>query len=467
MQNKSDIGVYGIGAMGKNIALNFASKNFSVSVYNRNTGEESDIVKDFIATENTVHIQGFIDVREFILSLKQPRKVLIMITSGSAVDEVICQIVKYMDSDDIVIDGGNSNYLDTQKRVEKYDIRYLGCGVSGGWYGALNGPSMMLGGSNSAWLEVRDLFQAIASKRDNQTACCNWFGKDGAGHFIKMIHNGIEYAMMQSIAESYDMLRKISFMSNNDISSVFKKWNDKELNSYLMEVSSEILLIKDKDSYLIDNIIDRSSQKGTGIDFAICSLKYGVPTPTIIEAINARFISCSEYRGYASSAYSSNTGSNQNTDFLSEILFDSIFCSYVIAFFQGMSLIQKVSDVNSWDIDLMEVASVWEEGCIIKASIFKELSKYLEPRLSTEILLVKLTKSKIENLSKVANFGMNNGVPTPVLSSSLNYYRSIFSDSLPANLIQLQRESFGSHGFEKVGRPGQLCHFTKECNYDI
>jgi 6-phosphogluconate dehydrogenase len=460
MKNNNDIGVYGLGIMGKNIALNIASKNFTVSVYNRNTNEKYDIVKDFISTENTVNIQGFFNIREFVLSLKRPRKILIMVTSGSAVDEVICQIMRHMDSDDIIIDGGNSNYLDTQERVERYNIRYLGCGISGGWSGALNGPSMMLGGSNSAWLEVRNLFQEIASKRENQTACCNWFGKGGSGHFIKMIHNGIEYAMMQSIAEAYDMLRKISSMSNNDISLVFKKWNDKELNSYLMEVSSEVLLIKDKDDCLIDNIIDRSSQKGTGIDFAICSLKYGVSTPTIIEAINARFISRSKYRKQMPSVHSY-VKSEQNSNNISKILFDSVFCCYVIAFFQGLSLIQRVSDVNSWGIDLMEVASVWEDGCIIKASIFKKLSEYLDTRSSIEVLLEGLKKSKIKNLSKIVNIAMINRVPAPVFSSSLNYYHSIYAGSLPANLIQLQREEFGSHGFEKVGHPGQMCHFIK------
>ena len=458
MQNKNKIGIYGLGAMGRNIALNIADKGFLVSVYNRNIEGEFHIVEDFLSTEAPSNVQGFNNVKEFVLSLEQPRKVLIMITSGSAVDEAICQIMPYMDSNDIIIDGGNSNYLDTKVRVEKYDVRYLGCGISGGWYGALNGPSMMIGGSNSAWNDTRYLFQLIASKRNNQSSCCHWFGENGAGHFIKMIHNGIEYAMMQSIAESYDVLRKIASMSNNDISSVFEEWNNKELNSYLMKVSSEVLLIKDKSGCLIDNVIDRSSQKGTGIDFAICALKYGVPAPTIIESINARFVSSSEYRinTFSMNSYKE---AHQSPNVLLEVLFDSVYCSYVIAFFQGMDLVQKVSDDQSWNIDLMDVAAVWEEGCIIKSEIFKDLAKYLESKLSVQMLLEKLTKSKVENLSKAIGIGMENGVPMPVFSSSLNYYYSTCSNKLPANLIQLQREYFGSHGFEKIEAPGRICHF--------
>ncbi len=461
MQNKNEIGVYGLGAMGKSIALNIANKGFLVSVYNRNVEGESHIVEDFVSTEAPSNIEGFNNIKEFVLSLEKPRKVLIMITSGSAVDKAICQIMPYMNSNDIIIDGGNSNYLDTKMRVKKYDVRYLGCGVSGGWYGALKGPSMMIGGSNSAWNETKDLFQSIASKRENQSACCHWFGENGAGHFIKMIHNGIEYAMMQSIAESYDVLRKIVPMSNSDISSVFEEWNNKELDSYLMKVSSEVLLIKDKDGCLIDNVIDRSGQKGTGIDFAICSLKYGVPTPTIVESINARFVSSFEYRTDASSTHSYKEA-HRSSNVLLEVLFDSVYCSYVIAFFQGMSLIQKVSDDQSWNVDLMEVAAVWEEGCIIKSEIFKDLSKYLESRLSVRMLLKELTKSKVENLSKAISVGMENRVPVPVFSSSLNYYYSTCSNKLPANLIQLQREYFGSHGFEKIGDPGRSCHFYVE-----
>jgi len=412
MQNKNKIGIYGLGAMGRNIALNIADKGFLVSVYNRNIEGEFHIVEDFLSTEAPSNVQGFNNVKEFVLSLEQPRKVLIMITSGSAVDEAICQIMPYMDSNDIIIDGGNSNYLDTKVRVEKYDVRYLGCGISGGWYGALNGPSMMIGGSNSAWNETRYLFQLIASKRNN----------------------------------------------HNDISSVFEEWNNKELNSYLMKVSSEVLLIKDKSGCLIDNVIDRSSQKGTGIDFAICALKYGVPAPTIIESINARFVSSSEYRinTFSMNSYKE---AHQSPNVLLEVLFDSVYCSYVIAFFQGMDLVQKVSDDQSWNIDLMDVAAVWEEGCIIKSEIFKDLAKYLESKLSVQMLLEKLTKSKVENLSKAIGIGMENGVPMPVFSSSLNYYYSTCSNKLPANLIQLQREYFGSHGFEKIEAPGRICHF--------
>ena len=256
MQSKSNIGVYGLGVMGRNIALNIANKDFRVSVCNREEGEEYNAVQDFINTEKHSNIKGYLNIKEFVLSLERPRKVLIMVTAGTAVDHVVLQLLKHMDHNDIIIDGGNSNYIDTQKRVDKHNIRYLGCGVSGGQYGALNGPSMMLGGSNSAWLEVQNLFKSIASKREDGSPCCYWFGEGGAGHFIKMVHNGIEYAMMQAIAEAYDILRKVLFMSNVDISLLFEKWNNQELNSYLMQASSRVLSIKERQGYLVDGVID-------------------------------------------------------------------------------------------------------------------------------------------------------------------------------------------------------------------
>ena len=209
MKKKSDIGIYGLGVMGKNITLNLINKGFLVSVYNRSTNKEVDVVNNFVSEINDKSIKGYIDIENFVLSIKKPRKILILVKSGPVVDDIVYQIVQYTDSEDIVIDGGNSNYLDTEKRINKFDVRYLGLGISGGWYGALHGPSMMFGGSNSAWLDVQYLFQKISSKSENQTTCCDWFGSGGAGHFIKMIHNGIEYAMMQSIAESYDVLKRL------------------------------------------------------------------------------------------------------------------------------------------------------------------------------------------------------------------------------------------------------------------
>ncbi len=461
MKKKSDIGVYGLGSMGKNITLNLIDKGFLVSVCNRSINGEVDVVNNFVAKSNNESINGFNDIENFVLSIKKPRKILIMVTTGPAVDETIGQIMQYMSAEDIIIDGGNSNYLDTEIRIKKYDVRYLGCGISGGWYGALQGPSMMFGGSNSAWLDVQDLFQKISSKSESQAACCDWFGYGGAGHFIKMVHNGIEYAMMQSIAEAYDMLIKTTVMSNTDISSIFREWNDGDLNSYLMEISSKSLLIRDGSDYLIDNIIDKSSQKGTGIDFVVCSLKYGVPTPTIIEAINARFISCSEYRKNSNSRYK-RVNLHQDYGEISNMLFDSVYCSYITAIFQGLNLIQKVSKVKAWDVDLVKVISVWEEGCIIKASALKELCKYLDKGLVVDVLFKELTTQKIENLSKVVCFGASSKIPLPVFTSTLNYHYSISSKNLPANLIQLQREYFGSHGYEKTTHPGESFYLDGE-----
>lgn len=458
---QSKIGVYGLGAMGSNIALNIANKGFPVSVYNQMIEGNSRIVEDFLSKNNSANIRGFSDIQEFISSLEQPRKVLIMVTAGLAVDEVVQQIVSYMDSNDIVIDGGNSNYLDTQSRAKKYNVRYLGCGISGGWYGALHGPSMMVGGEYGAWTEVRDILQEISSKRDSGSACCQWFGGAGAGHFVKMVHNGIEYAMMQSIAEAYDVLRNVLRLSNLEISAIFKKWNNQELDSYLMKISSDVLLIKDKSSYLIDNVIDRSGQKGTGIDFATCALKYGVSASTIIAAIDARFVSFSEHRLRTKSKYEF-LNYEQNSGLILNGLRDGIYCAYLIAFFQGMSLIQRVSDEQSWDIGLDEVSLVWEEGCILKSNLFKNLSEYLTPRLSAQVFLQEDIESRIRGLSQIISLLLPSGIPMPVLSASLNFYNSIRSEKLPASLIQLQRECFGSHGFEKIDSPEELSYFSMD-----
>jgi len=455
------IGVYGLGAMGRNIALNMTNQGLSVSVYNRDAEGENDALRDFFSQKAPAKLYRFDTIEDFVLSLERPRKVLVMVTAGSAVDEVIEQIMPYMDANDIVIDGGNSSYLDTQARVKKYSVRYLGCGVSGGWYGALHGPSLMFGGSHSAWLESKAIFQAIAAKRNNQSACCHWFGEDGAGHFVKMVHNGIEYAMMQSIAESYDVLRKIEGLSNDDIASIFGEWNGQELNSYLMRISSEVLSLKGDKGCLVDNVVDRSSQKGTGIDFSICSLKYGVPTPTIIAATAARFLSFSQHRKHISSDQAElNIDKQTPSQATLQDVFDSIYCAYVVAFFQGMDLIREVSNKQGWNIDLKEVASVWEAGCVIQANIFKQLSKELTMELSSQMVLCELAEGRVHSLTKVVSMSASHGIPAPVFSSVLDYYYGIFSNRLPASLIQLQREYFGSHGFEKFDDPGVVYHFS-------
>ena len=462
MQDKNTIGVYGLGAMGRNIALNIANQGFLVSVYNRDTEGGGDTLGDFLSQGVPVNLYRFSNVKDFVLSLECPRKVLIMVTAGSAVDEVIEQIMPYMDADDIVIDGGNSSYLDTQTRISKYPMRYLGCGISGGWYGALHGPSMMIGGSHSAWFESQEIFQAIAAKRDNQLACCYWFGEDGAGHFIKMVHNGIEYAMMQSIAESYDVLRRVEGLSNDDIASIFGEWNGKELNSYLMRISSEVLALKDDEGCLVDSVVDKSSQKGTGIDFSICSLKYGIPTPTIIAATAARFLSFSQHRKHIPFNQVERNDAKQAPSYaILQDVFNSIYCTYVVAFFQGMDLIQEVSKQQGWNIDLKEVASVWEAGCVIKAEIFKQLSKELTLGLSNQMVFCGLTEDRIHGLAKIIGTSATHGIPVPVFSSVLDYYYGISSSRLPAGLIQLQREYFGSHGFERIDNFGAVFHFSK------
>jgi len=468
----NNIGVFGLGVMGQNLALNFSNKGFTVSVINRITPEGKRVFQDFIRTKTkNTNISGYEDIKSFICSLEKPRKIIIMVKAGSPVDSVISDMTPLLENNDIIIDGGNSHFKDTKLRFDKLkslNIKYIGCGISGGSSGALNGPSMMPGGDKSAWADIKDMFRAICAQYNGEY-CCNWVGSGGAGHFVKMVHNGIEYAVMQMIAEAYDIQKRLLNMSNKEISDNFAQWNKSELKSYLIEITSEVLVIEDKDNrQLIDNILDCSNQKGTGRWASILALELGVPSTTINEAVNARYISSvKEIRSDFSDAFSREKKeiSNNKEDKLG-FLKDALYCSFIVAYSQGIMLIQAASKQYRFDIDLNSVIKTWRRGCIIESDILANIAKIELNNDASNVLLtasfVEIIEKRINNWRNLVLFCIENALPVSSISSALTFFDSMCSETLPANLIQAQRDYFGYHGFERTDSLKGKYHHIEE-----
>ena len=471
MQNKNDIGVLGLGAMGQNLALNFASKGLTVSVYNRLEANEERVLADFVSKyKNQGHFIGFTDLETFIDSISEPRKIFMMLKAGQALEEVINKISPFLKEGDVLIDGGNSHYIDTDRRVKKlrkHGVGFIGCGLSGGTFGALNGPCLMPGGDKKSWSNVKDILQSIAAKDEEGNFSCEWIGPGGSGHFVKMVHNGIEYSLMQIIAETYDFLIKAVLMSNQEVLSVFRQWNEGELSSYLVGITCEVLSLEEGDGRpLIENVLDIVKQKGTGKDIAICALEHGVVVSTITEAVNARYISGMEKSraniNRSKKAINKNNNlSKGNKEITILSLVDSLYCANVISIIQGLKLIQKVSKANSWDIDISKILNVWAHGSIIQSKILQDMNNQFKRNSLDEILIEKINQSRIENLILIVSLATQNQIPFHVYSAALSYYQALSSSNLPANLIQLQREYFGSHGFEKKTSIGKLSHIGR------
>lgn len=470
MKKYSDIGLIGLAVMGENLALNMERNGFVVSVYNRNEGNEIGVVDKFIERKGkNKNFQGFTDIKAFVASLERPRKIMMMIRSGEPVDMVIEQLLPYLEDGDIVIDGGNSNYEDTERRCDYLGgkkIHFVGMGISGGEEGALNGPSIMPGGSFAAWQHIKDIYQKIAAKAEDGTPCCSWIGSGGAGHFVKMVHNGIEYGDMQLIAESYGFMRCIDGVDNDKMSEVFYKWNSGKLNSYLIEISASILKFRDKDGgALIDKILDKAGQKGTGKWSVISSMEYATPLNLICSAVYERCISSlKEQRVRISQFYNMGNASLSCDEGIFEKLHDSLYASKLISYAQGFSLMYKVSEEKGWDLNMSEIAKVWRAGCIIRSKFLDDISKAFDRNEKLENLLLdeyfkNEISSCIENWRDVVSMAITKGIPVSAFSSAINYFYSISTESLPANMLQAQRDYFGAHTFERVDRPrGEFFH---------
>jgi 6-phosphogluconate dehydrogenase len=463
MSGQGDIAVVGLGVMGANLALNLADHGYEVIAFNR-TGS---VTEEFIAGEaRELGITPAYTIDEMVGMLARPRVVLIMVTAGKPVDLVIESLFEHLDEGDIIIDGGNSLHTDTDRRqqlVEARGLHYLGMGVSGGEEGARHGPSIMPGGSRAAWQHVEPMLKAIAATAPDGKPCCEWIGPGGAGHFVKMVHNGIEYGDMQVIAEAYDLMRRGMGMTPGEMAKVFDQWNRGRLRSYLIEISSEILATDLEGVPIVDLILDAAGQKGTGKWTVMSSMELGQPTTLVGEAVYARIVSSDPgARRRAAAIYDSPLGSMGATG--SDHVETALYASKIVSYAQGFRLMLAASETFGWDLDLGTIASIWRAGCIIRADFLEDITaayrrnQDLPDMIEDEFFAAALEKSE-PSWRRVVSGAVDAGIPVPAYSSALAYFDAMRSERLPANLIQAQRDFFGAHTFERVDRPrGEFFH---------
>lgn len=461
MAQQSDIGLIGLAVMGENLALNFESKGFTVSLYNRvHHGQESVVTRFLDGRGKDKHFQGTYSIPEFVESIRQPRKIMMMIKAGAPVDEVISQLIPHLSPGDILIDGGNSDFHDTERRVQELEGKgflFVGTGISGGEEGALNGPSIMPGGSPQAWPQVKELLQSIAARLDDGTPCCQWIGKGGAGHYVKMVHNGIEYGDMQLIAEACYLIRKRLGLNNEEAAAVFENWNRGELSSYLIEITADILRFRDTEGFLIDGILDVAGQKGTGKWSAIAALDESDPLTLITEAVHARFLSALvEEREKAHRLYQEeHRADNGNTRKRTETVGHALYAAKLVSYAQGFSLMQRASLHYDWHLDLGMLAKIWQKGCIIRSIFLEKIAAAFEANPELENLLFDdFFRDKIREVLPywrivVARCALD-GAAVPCISSALSYFDGLCTLHSGANLIQAQRDYFGAHTYERV-----------------
>ena len=459
--SRSDIGIIGLAVMGENLVLNMESKGFTVSVYNRTTEKVSSFVEGRAKGKNIV---GAYSLEELVVQLNKPRKVMMMVKAGAAVDDLIEKLLKLLEPGDIIIDGGNSHFPDTIRRtayVESKGLLYIGTGVSGGEEGALKGPSMMPGGSLAAWQQVKPIFQAVCAKVEDGSPCCDWVGENGAGHFVKMVHNGIEYGDMQLICEAYQLMRDLLGMSADEMHEVFKEWNEGALDSYLIEITRDILGFKDEDGQpMVDKILDTAGQKGTGKWTGIAALDEGVPLTLIGEAVFARCLSAmKEERVSASKVLNGPTvkfEGDKNT-FIEDIK-NALYMSKIVSYAQGYTLLRAAAETYGWNLNYGGIALMWRGGCIIRSVFLGKIKEAYDsiPNLSN-LLLAPFFRDTIkdcqQSLRNVIVGAAMNGIPTPALATALSYYDGYRCERLPANLLQAQRDYFGAHTYERADRP--------------
>jgi 6-phosphogluconate dehydrogenase len=472
MKNKADIGMIGLAVMGENLALNIESKGYTVAVYNRTVpGIEEGIVARFISGRGRgKNFMGSDKIEDFVKSLERPRKIMMMVKAGKPVDDVIDQILPWLDRGDIMIDGGNSHFPDTIRRtkyLESKGFLFIGTGVSGGEEGALHGPSIMPGGSPAAWPHVKPILQSIAAKVADGTPCCDWVGSDGAGHFVKMVHNGIEYGDMQLICEAYQMMKELLGMSAGEMHEVFKQWNTGALNSYLIEITAEILAIKDADGQpLVDKILDTAGQKGTGKWTSVVSLDLGIPLTLISEAVFARCLSAQKEERLEASNVLHGPATKFAGDKQACIneLAEALYAAKIVSYTQGFVLLKEAAKEFGWDLNYGGIALLWRGGCIIRSAFLGRIKEAFDGnRQLPNLLLDPFFKETLEKSQaswrRVVSTAVLYGIWMPAMSTALHYYDGIRSGRLPANLLQAQRDYFGAHMYERVDAPrGKFFH---------
>src|SRR6056297_68946 len=477
MSGDCDFGLIGLAVMGENLALNVESRGYKVAVYNRTTSKVDDLIAGRAAGKNFV---GTHSVEDFVKAVKRPRKLMMVVKAGPAVDAIIDSLIPLCDPGDIIIDGGNTYYLDTERRtktVEDAGLLFVGAGVSGGEEGALKGPSLMPGGSQAAWPEIKEMFQAIAAKvgPDDDIPCCEWVGPRGAGHYVKMVHNGIEYGDMQLICEAYQLLSELGGRSNDELYDVFDTWNQGELQSYLIEISRDIFSVKDDqggDGYLVDKVLDVAGAKGTGKWMSQLALDLGVPSTLVTTAVFARGLSAQKEARVRASKSLEGPSNSGNADFTAvakslvgdraafiQAVRDALFASKIVSYAQGFVQLQAASAEHDWNLDYGQSALLWRGGCIIRAHFLDCIKASFDDQPGLENLLLypyfqdALEKAQEGWRAVVASASVL-GIPVPAFSTALNYYDSYRLARLPANLLQAQRDYFGAHTYKRVDKEG-------------
>jgi 6-phosphogluconate dehydrogenase len=472
MKDTADIGIIGLAVMGENLSLNMEDKGFTVAVYNRTVpGVEEGVVERFVNGRGRgKSFVGSLKIENFVRSISTPRKIMMMVKAGEPVDELIEQLLPLLDPGDILIDGGNSHFPDTIRRTKNLESKgmlFIGTGVSGGEEGALRGPSIMPGGSPAAWPHVKPILQAIAAKLDDGTPCCDWVGEDGAGHFVKMVHNGIEYGDMQLICEAYQAMKELLGLSADEMSEVFQKWNKGDLDSYLIQITGDILAFKDTDRQpLVEKILDTAGQKGTGKWTSVVSLDLGIPLTLISEAVFARCLSAmKEERVTASKLLHppARQFKRKKQEFLAD-LEKALYASKIISYTQGFVLLHEAAKEFHWNLNYGGIATLWRGGCIIRSVFLTKIKEAFDanPQLSN-LLLDPFFKERIGRSQKawrrIVSASVLNGIWVPALSTALSYYDGFRNARLPANLLQAQRDYFGAHQYERIDQPrGKFFH---------
>ena len=476
MSGDCDFGLIGLAVMGENLALNVESRGYKVAVYNRTTDKVDQLIAGRAAGKNFV---GTHSIEEFVKSVKRPRKLMMLVKAGPAVDALIESLIPLCEPGDIIIDGGNTHYDDTErrtKRVEEAGLLYCGCGVSGGEEGALKGPSLLPGGSEDAWPHVKEMFQAIAAKvgPNDDIPCCEWVGPRGAGHYVKMVHNGIEYGDMQLICEAYQLLREIGGLTNEELYEVFAEWNRGDLQSYLIEITRDIFSVKDQDGdgFLVDKILDVAGAKGTGKWMSQLALDLGVPSTLVTTAVFARGLSAQKDARVRASEKLNGPSEDANPqlaaaakalvgdrDRFVEAVRQALYASKIVSYAQGFVQLQAASAEHDWELDYGHAALLWRGGCIIRAQFLDRIKEAFDADANLEnLLLDPFFEQAVENAQEawravVASASVL-GIPVPAFSAALCYYDGYRLGRLPANLLQAQRDYFGAHTYQRVDKEG-------------
>lgn len=462
-----DIGVVGMAVMGSNLALNMADHGYDVSVYNYTP----DLTEQFLKERPHDQITGYFELKDFLASLKRPRKIMLMIMAGAPVDSMLDQLLPLLDTGDIIIDGGNSYFGDTRRRYDRCKedgIHFYGMGISGGETGARRGPAIMPGGNKETYPEIQPIYEAIAAKAADGKPCCTYIGEDGAGHYVKMVHNGIEYADMQLIAEAYLLLKHVGGYDNSAISKIFHEWNQGELKSFLIGIAADIFAEDDEaGGQVLDKIVDAAGQKGTGRWTSIESMKQGVDISMITAACNARVMSNAPGRAKAQDVIAKTALTAQSGPDFVEAVRQSLYAAKIVAYAQGFSLYKSASETYDWHLDYGAIASIFRAGCIIQAEFLTKITEAydknpeLDNLLFDDFFLAKINANQ-GALRQIIGLAIANGLPIPAFSASLQYLDAYSSPQVGANLIQALRDYFGAHTFQRVDKAGTFHHHWHE-----